>query len=398
MADHIRLFSRPLVMDDVEAALSITGALPEYTPGDAFEGRLQINNAIGRCKVELMPDAVLPSGVAVRVDNVTKEIVLKWTAFEIVDPVEDSPVLNGDFEAGDDGNWLNHHRGWSIVNGSGRGGGHAAQFGPIRGINNYVGTLVPVTNASSIIKLQCDINHGSAPTGDLAVGPFLLWYDANRLLVRWTDPNQYVRGGKNGDWHSYSFAEGASGDVNIKYVAPGLTANRKGASNSCWVDNVRWNHRYTLGQDTYDDYFVHVKVTDSLNRVAYWSGYITFQSVWYTSTPYKIMFREGAVHSESDATEFAHWNPTKSGSAEDSSESSGSLIMFIHERGEHLIVESSESTGTLILFVHRDPSTTHQEPAAQSVGTLVMFKHVNESQTVTDSTESTGVLTEFIHA
>lgn len=292
MANHFRLFSRPLVMDEVEAALSITGALPEYSPGDAFEGSLQVNNAIGRFRVEIMPDSTLPDGAFVRADNIAQELVLKWGAYQIVNPVTSQPVLNGTFEDGDDGAWLNHHRGWKVVDGRGIGGSRAAEFGAVRGINNYVGVLTPVTDPSRVIKLEASINHGSASTGELVVGPFLLWYDANRNLVRWTDPGTYVRGGANGDWHDYSYAEGAAGDAAIKFVAPGLTANRTGSPHSCWVDNVRWNHAYRSGQDTMTDYWVHLKVTDSANRVAYWSGYLGFESFFYTSKPYAVVAKD----------------------------------------------------------------------------------------------------------
>jgi hypothetical protein len=39
-----------------------------------------------------------------------------------------------------------------------------------------------------------------------------------------------------------------------------------------WIDAVTWNHKYVIGQKSDETYHLSIKVTDSLNRVAYWDG------------------------------------------------------------------------------------------------------------------------------
>lgn len=252
--------------------LLVTGTLPSYILGAAYSGALDVSGAVGRFTVEVLPESTLPSGAYVRADNLANKLTIRWDSYSVYNPVVPEPVYNGGFELGDDGVWVSDTGAWSNVAGQGKGGGRAAQFGAFKGTHNYVGLLTPVTDINRVVRLNCSINHGSASTGEVAAGPYLLWFNRDRQLLRWTNPGQYVRGGKSGDWHDYSFAEAAAGDANVKWVAPGLSANRKSSGAPLWADDVRWNHSYTMGTATGESYFVSLKVTDSLNRVAYWSG------------------------------------------------------------------------------------------------------------------------------
>lgn len=75
-----RLSLRPDLDQDVDGPpLYITGVLPEITPRLAYEGRLQIHNAIGRCSVQIMPGSdPLPPGSTVYIDHATQQIVVAW--------------------------------------------------------------------------------------------------------------------------------------------------------------------------------------------------------------------------------------------------------------------------------------------------------------------------------
>ena len=115
MANHLFLFHKTNIAGGQPPALSVTGELDTYNSTQAYESRLSINNAVGRCTVEIV-SAFLPAGAFVRVDNITKEVVVKWAAYSL-EPGE-LGVANGDFEAGDSGDW-EKGPGWSIGTGPG---------------------------------------------------------------------------------------------------------------------------------------------------------------------------------------------------------------------------------------------------------------------------------------
>lgn len=286
MANHFRLFGRPLMADEVEPAMTVTGLLEGYTAGEAYESRLDINNSRGRCTVEVL-SSNLPAGAFVRVDNVTKEVVVKWAPFEEV--VGERLVPNGGFESGDDGTWTkegrNNGEGWTIGSAGydTEQGSYSARFD---GVNSKASDLfcthVPAEPNDSI-RLVGQVQQGASAKGNAGAQVGLVFYDIEGNVLLRKDGNM-VSSGSGGRWNP-SVVE-AVGPTNTHTVRAVITGFRKRERKPVWVDSLTWNHRYTLGQNDDETYTLSIKVTDAENRVAYWSGVIEELGVFLTSTLY----------------------------------------------------------------------------------------------------------------
>lgn len=99
-----RLFDKPShVHRAQQLPLAVVGELPGYTPGEAYEGRLDILGSIGRCRVDLL-EGELPPGTQVFVDNFAKKVVVKWPTFSPARPTEEG-IVNNDFSLGSLAGW-----------------------------------------------------------------------------------------------------------------------------------------------------------------------------------------------------------------------------------------------------------------------------------------------------
>lgn len=297
MANHFRLYGRPLMADEVADGLSVTGVLEGYTAGEAYESRLSINNPVGRCTVEVI-ESTLPSGAAVRVDNITKEVVVKWAAFtEVVD--EETLVPNGDFEAGDDGTWVpgggSNGEGWSIGTGSDYdtdSGVYSARFANIKtGGSDLLNPLIPA-EVNDYIRCTAEVQQGASSKGKAGARVSIIYRkeDGTELQRNW---GNMVSSGSNGNWHQ-SVAEGAA-PKDTKYVQVVLSAFRSKQNKPLWVDTVKWNHKYVLGQEDDSDYYLYIKVTDGANRVAYWRGGIGIDATYIIAQLYPIPVYDDAL-------------------------------------------------------------------------------------------------------
>lgn len=284
MPNHIRLFERPLVADEVQPALMVTGMLPGYTAGDAYEGRLPILNSIGKCTVEVL-ESTLPPGAFVRVDNITKEAVVKWSAYK-EEEESISLVPGGDFEDGDAGSW-SLGNGWSIGSGPDydvKSGSYSARFAGVKTKgSDMVSPRVPA-KVNDYIRVTAQVQQGASAKGNAGARVSLIYRNAEgaELLRLW---GNLASSGSGGAWNA-STAEGAA-PADTATVEVVISAYRNRENFALWVDDVVWNHKYTLGQESDDGYFLYLKVTDSLNRVAYWKGNIEEYGVFLTSTPYQ---------------------------------------------------------------------------------------------------------------
>jgi hypothetical protein len=272
MANHFRLFSRPLMADDTATVITITGVLEDYLVGEAYESRLDINNSIGRCTVEILGESSLPPGAFVRVDNVTKEVVVKWAAHEEVEVARDVP--NGSFEDGDDGTW-NKGSGWTIGTGAGyspQSGTYSARFASVKTAGSeLLGVPVPAKPGDRI-RLVGQVQQGASSKGNAGAQVALVFSNLSGDTLRRKDGGM-VSSGSGGAWGASVAEETApAGTALVRAV---VKAFRKSENKPLWVDSLRWDHTYTIGQN--DDggrYFLSIKVTDAENRAAHWSGWI----------------------------------------------------------------------------------------------------------------------------
>lgn len=271
MSNHIRLFERPLVADETLPPLMVTGNLPEYTPEAAYEGRLSILNSVGKCTVEVL-ESTLPPGAFVRVDNVAKQVVVKWAAYTREEETISS-VPGGDFEDGGNSGWLLGN-GWSVGTGPDydvKSGAYSARFAGVKTKgSDMVSPRLPA-KVNDYIRVTAQVQQGASAEGNAGARVSLIYRNetGGELLRLW---GNLVTSGAGGAWKE-STAEG-SAPADTATVEVVVSAYRNRENFALWVDDVVWTHKYTVGQDNDDLYFLRLKVRDSLNREAYWQGYI----------------------------------------------------------------------------------------------------------------------------
>ncbi len=257
--------------------MSVTGTLPGYNFDVAYVGRLQINNAVGDCTVEVLPDSQLPDGYSVWVDNATHEVVVQFPAYTPA-PVY-VPVQNGDLELGSAG--VLRGAGWEIgqfgvtTNGSWSarymGGGQASILWPRAKVN-----------PGDTITATIDLNHGPGDKGSVGGSVVLYFYDASGKLIQDSPGPGGGTWSRNG-WITSSVT--ATAPAASKTVSAGASATRFRQNKPFYVDNARWNLVTTAGISSTQDLFVHVRVRDSAGRSADWSGWIYGSDTYYATNP-----------------------------------------------------------------------------------------------------------------
>ena len=294
-----RLFERPLGVFSSHPPLTILGYLPDYELGVAYEGRLQYINNIGKCHVEIV-EANLPPGHSAYVDNFNNEIVLVWPPYS--PPDEEKPgIINGDFQSQNLEGWVDlRGNSWSAKPYE---SGPNNPYPPAPG--NYAAWMEGVGRGDHVLE---SIKYSVTPGQTLMARS--LWdqgpsnKDNNNLWTAFQFYNSSggllggeVRGdrihdrtNKSRHWSTVNTTvPGGAADVTVRLIAQ----RRNGRNRHIIVDDVQTSGlSYSVGTDVEEDYYVRFKLTDSANRVAYWFGYLYFQSVWYQSAPYPVVFTD----------------------------------------------------------------------------------------------------------
>ncbi|AMW36104.1 tail fiber protein [Xanthomonas phage XAJ24] len=364
MAKHFRLFGRPLMADEVLPGLSVTGVLDGYTAGAAYESRLSINNPQGRCTVEVL-ESSLPPGAVVRVDNLTKQVVVKWAAYvEVV--AEETEVPNGGFEQGDDGTWVTGE-GWAIGTGddfSTYEGEYSARFANVKTKgSDLVLPLIPA-KVNDYIKVRAQVQQGSSSEGNAGARVWLTYHDAGGKQIG-DHPGNLITSGKDGAWKETSAEGGAP--ANTAGVIVRIAAYRNKQNRPLFVDKVTWNHKYKLGQNDDDTYKLYLKVTDSANRVAYWRGTIDELGIYVTSKLYGFYETEGLQAS----SEFVSYNNRDMLPPEDYSIAGSRFVSWDFTSIRRELAAGVESTQVGSSFVSWEIKAIRQDYNAGIENTLV---------------------------
>ncbi len=288
MTSVFQLYGRPLAENTLLPPLRITGDLDGYTAGEAYEGRLQIVDNIGKCVVEIV-ESDLPPGAYAFVDNFTNEIVLRWPAYSPPE-VPASGVPNGDFELGDNGMWRKG-AGWTIETGGAESGSYSGTFANQRGISSIESARVPYTPGTTI-NASCRFQQGASSEGNLVGRILLIWCDKDGNMIPGGEGVSFnggnlIRSGSNGAWHTSSVTAQSNNSA-VRNVAVGFSANRKKQNRLARVDNFTWDHTYSAGTNSDLDFTVKFKLTDSANRIAYWTGIVGEYTLFRTSVLYPL--------------------------------------------------------------------------------------------------------------
>lgn len=277
----VRLSLRPDLDQNVDGLpIYVTGLLADTAPLVAYEERLQIHNAVGRCTVQVLDGSdPLPPGSSVYLDHATQEVVVAWPAYSQYV----TPLANPGFESGDTSGWTFTPRGGSAVPAvdttyryegarslrwpGGRGMGSEGGI-EVEAWNNTIGPCLPgqrVTTRFRGMYNPAGHNFGSR-------------YQA---LVRFLDSDgnpigapargyQFKGRFHNGRWNdAVVSASGPAGTAGVQ-----LGAWLTGSGASTWMDAASWDVPSELGVDEIGVYQLVLRVRDSAGRSALWNGEI----------------------------------------------------------------------------------------------------------------------------
>lgn len=295
MTQHIRIYPPPLALRGPPAALQVTGVLPSYKVGSRYDGRLQIINAIGKCRVQIMPDSTMPTETRLSVDNVTHEVVV---VIPYLQPVPQPIVAaNLSFEDGDSG-WLKgpgvrisdteqkHDGAWSAV-----------YDGKQMGLSEIESdTFVPVTGGQSV-SATAWFQQGGGDVGEESGRIVLNWYATDKQRSSYKMPGERDSGfsagnlvddGRRGAWHTSNVNANAPEDG---FARLGFSFSRRRRHFPCWLDQFSWNATATFIPEPLQpetNYYLHLRVTDGAGRTADWRGYIFEYAILLTSQLYAV--------------------------------------------------------------------------------------------------------------
>lgn len=300
------LYDRPDLDQQISrlAALYVTGTLPNAGASAAYEGRLQIHNAVGTCWAEVI-NGELPGGGAVYVDQATQEVVVAWPAYAQLDNLTNPNLETGDMT------------GWDVetIGGSGTlvasdvypegGVGYSAYWAGGRGMGSEGGIECVAINQTrskvypgQMVSGTIDIGYnfaGGTPKGSRGQ-TWLIWYDKNDQKLGETKGDLIATRKYNHRW-TPSHALGVGPD-NVDHVRLAAWLTATGAGHS-WFDNARWDAKTIVGTDQTTPICITVRVHDAAGRVADWSGCVLFNPVpadltWrYKLIPYASPFPAG---------------------------------------------------------------------------------------------------------
>lgn len=237
--------------------LGTSGSLPAHQSGVAYSGTFSVTNRVGEVTAELVSATpALPAGWSLAVNQGTGVVTLAWPAAA---PVSAPPLPNLDFEAGA-ANWLLGNA-W-IIDGAGLQDG-GTQAGRYRGAGQSSlrhAQAVPVTPGTTITA-SARISKGTT-RADFAGGAVVLeWLTAAGAPLDFSVGNVVNTG--TAAFQTSTVTATAPAGAGLVRLAVSATRDIKGrASDSVYVDNVTWNHTYTLPGAPVTDYAVVIRVRD----------------------------------------------------------------------------------------------------------------------------------------
>lgn len=268
--------------EDLSSVLAITGSLPGYNAGTYYNAPLQVVNSIGKFRAEILPDSRLPPGAYCVADNFSKQVHIRWEPFV---SSTGSGLTNGDFSANLDA--------WQPVPGFFEENGGLV-FSGVWGRHELVHQSVPA-KPGDVVTASIEVQQGASSAGNAGAGCALRWYKGDTVLT--TNDGNMVMRGKGGAWHTSTVTATAPAETTaVSFVCVGI---RNRQNKALWADDARWDHSWLVGVDISQPFFLHLKVTDSRGRVAYWSGFISTAALTPTSE-----YRWLSVDSE-DTTDYS---------------------------------------------------------------------------------------------
>ncbi len=248
--------------------LSIGGKLAGYRASQAYEGRLQISNAVGVCQVQQTGGDTLPKGSEITVNQYTRQIVITWPAYA---QLPGDPLFNGDFERGDTG-WIKGS-GWAIEPVGDGNDGKGSYVGVYRGQGTNYMEQTDYTEVSTGLQFPVKVNvqQGASRAGNCGAGIGLRYYDVDKNLIG-EQLGEPVWSGAKARWHFSDMISSIPSAA--KYTRAIIAGGRVSENHPLWVDDASWSIPQEVGTNTNDVINLTLRVTDSSGAVATWSGRI----------------------------------------------------------------------------------------------------------------------------
>lgn len=289
-----RIYDRPdLDQRSRLLPLLVVGDLPKALPFVAYEGRLQIYNAVGGCTVRQIDGDRLPPGHQLYVDQATKQVVLTWPAYQ----AGAAPIANPGFESGPTG-W-DTGAGWVIATENPPTGQWAAGYNNNRGESIISSTSRYEVYPGQRTAAKCKVRQGASAEGNAGASVLLEYRDQDGQVVGRVEGNRVMSASKNRVYDSNVVGIAPAGAATINIAGNGI---RYRENKILFVDDFEWDHTVAaIGLDHEAEYRLTLQVSDSAGRTAIWRGFIGDHSVFFTSKPYAIFAMEG-VSPRVDAT------------------------------------------------------------------------------------------------
>lgn len=281
-----RIYDRPdLDQRQRLLALLVVGSLPKAVPMVAYEGRLQIYNAVGACTVRQIDGDTLPPGHRIYVDQATSQVVIAWPPYQ----AGAAPIANPGFEDGSAG-WQGG-AGWAITT-----------LGPITGAwageykNNRVESVLSNTAryevyAGQRTEAKCSVRQGASAEGNAGASVMLEYRDAAGDVVLTAEGNRVMSASKGAVYPSSVVGIAPAGAATVNIASNGI---RYRENKPLFVDDFTWDHVVAaVGLNHDAEFRLTLQVTDSAGRSTIWRGFIGDQPVYFTSKPYSLHLMDG---------------------------------------------------------------------------------------------------------
>lgn len=263
-----RIYDRPDLDQDVyQPALYVNGRFARAKPSQAYEGRLQIRNSIGGCSVLQIGGDKLPDGTQLRVDQVTKEVVVAWPAYVTAQ----APIANANFEDGKTGWELGP--GWNITTENPPSGQWSAGYWGNWGTSRISNAARYTVQPGQITTAKCDVRQGASSEGNAGGSVMLEYRNAAGEVIHTVEGNQVMSASKNRVYPSTVFGAAPAGAATINVAGNGI---RYRENKILFVDNFQWDHTVPSAGINFETVLnVVLRVNDATGRSFVWSGPIT---------------------------------------------------------------------------------------------------------------------------
>lgn len=277
-----RIYDRPdLDQRSRLLPLLVVGDLPKALPSAAYEGRLQIYNAVGGCTVRQIDGDRLPPGHQLYVDQATKQVVLTWPAYQ----AGAAPIANPGFESGATG-W-DTGAGWVIATENPPTGSWAAGYNNQQGESVISNTARYECYSGQRTTAKCKVRQGASAEGNAGASVLLEYRDQDGQVVGRVEGNRVMSASKNRVYDSNVVGIAPAGAATINIAGNGI---RYRENKILFVDDFEWDHTVAaVGLDHQEEFRLTLQVSDSAGRSAIWKGVIGDRPIYFTSKPYPLV-------------------------------------------------------------------------------------------------------------